>query len=89
MAHKYIKWYDSEHIKKRFVRPEKYLPYSSFAIQFNLLHPQPSMYLLSLLSFQFRFVVLVKLKIISFVRHKKTFDICDKLNEGQKRASYF
>ena len=71
MAHKYVKWYDSEHIKKRFVRPEKYLPYSSFAIQFNLLHPQPSICLLSLLSFQFRFVVLVKLKIISFVRHKK------------------
>ena len=87
MAHKYVKWYDSEHIKKRFVRPEKYLPYSSFAIQFNLLHPQPSMYLLSLLSFQFRFVVLVKSKI--FCTSQKTFDICDKLNEGQKRASYF
>ena len=71
MAHKYVKRYDTDYIEKRFLRSEKYRPYSSFAIQFNLLHPQPSMMLLNLLSFQFCFVVFLKLKIISFVRHEK------------------
>ena len=89
MAHKYVKWYDPEYEEKWFARSEKHRPYSSFVIQFNLLHPQPSMFLLSLLPFQFRFVVFLNLKIVNFVRHKKTFDICDKLNEGQKRASHF
>ena len=89
MAHKYVKWYDPEYVEKWFARSEKHRPYSSFVIQFNLLHPQPSMFLLSLLPFQFRFVVFLNLKIVNFVRHKKTFDICDKLNEGQKRASHF
>ena len=81
MAHKYVKWYDPEYVEKWFARSEKHRPYSSF--------PQPSMFLLSLLPFQFRFVVFLNLKIVNFVRHKKTLDICDKLNEGQKRASHF
>ena len=78
MAHKYVKRYDPDYIEKRFVRSKKHYPYSSFTIQFSLLHLQPSMIPLNLFSIQFSFCMCFRFvcTLHKFCASRERFDIC-------------